>query len=173
MILNESYLLQRLNEHNKYIKNDEMFIVILNHLFVKLNKDGTYPKNPFKNLVLDNCKELVSKTKLMGYKHFLLQHKGHYYCVWFYKESDVFSVKYSWCEADGTTHGGTDGYFVVDLKHLQSPQTFIDFIDKKIKYYEHEIVIDTHKQKDFKNVYKQLLKIDTGTLSSWEVKELL
>lgn len=173
MLLNESYLNNKLNEYKTYLKNDEMFIVILNHLFVKLNKDGTYPKNPFKNLVLDNCKELVKSTKLMGYKHYLLQHKGHYYCVRYFKADGDICVKYVWCEADGTTHGGTDGTLYLKLSCLENPSKFIEYIDGRIKYFENEIVKDNQKLKDYQNVFTQLQKIDTGSLHSWEVKELL
>lgn len=157
----------------KCVKNYDIYIVILKHLNINFNKDCSYPKHPFNNLVMTYSVLLEHETKLMGYKHWLIKINDGFYKVWYFKDDGDIHIKYVWCEKDGTSHGGTDGEIYIPLFCLNSAGIFYDYIEKRITYFEKQKAEDKQRIIDYKKVFEQLVKINAYSLDALEVKELL
>ena len=173
MLLGRYKLDSKINDLEKCVKNYGIYIVILKHLQVNQNKDGSYPKYPFNNLVMVGCDLLEHATKLMGYKHWLLKDGEKHYEVRYFKDDGDVHIKYVWCEKDGTTHGGTDGEMYIPLQYLDTAIGFYQYIERRIVYFEKRKAEEKQKIIDYKKVFEQLVKFNAYSLNAGEVKDLL
>lgn len=173
MLCNKSALEKKIKDCEKYIANYKVYIAILNKLDIKLNKDGTYPKNPFIALHLVGCEEDSWHYKNYGYRGYILKVGKKYYKVFLTRESDIIDISYTWCEKDGTTHGGRDGRFAFDIDYLDTMENFKAQVKRRIDLFTNNIGATKREMQAYPKIFAQLEKINTYGLSNWEVKDLL
>lgn len=163
-------LTTKINKVETYIKNYNIYLYVLKRLYVQLNKDGTYPYNPYPKLSILEANLMESHTKTYGYKWFSLVDGERTYQVCINKYDGDVHIS---CKE--TTKGAyiDCGGFSLSLSCLDTQDYFNQEIKARIDLYEKNRDEDIQRIGDLKKVWKQLKKINAYSLDNWEVKDLL
>lgn len=170
MLLQDINLTTKINKLETYVRHYHIYLYVLKHLFVELNKDGSYPVNAYPRLSIEGAKLMETNTRIYGYKwfEFKVGTRSFEVCISKYDGDAHITCK-------ETTKGAQYdcGGFAINLDYLTSQDDFNEHIKNRIALFEKNLNEDLDKIEAIKKVWKQLKKIDTYGLQNWEVKELL